>query len=171
MKKKLLSFLGLSILIVYLFLASASHVNACQNNCLIDAGPPAIYECTASMGCGDCTGCLDNPYSGLNSKIRNTALPDMWGGISGTSFLQKFFNVFISLVFAVGGIIFFFMLITGGIKWIGSSGEKGKLEEAQKQITSALVGLVILLLAFAIIKLIESLFGISILNITIPTLQ
>jgi hypothetical protein len=44
------------------------------------------------------------------------------------------------------------------------------LEGARGTITSALIGLVILFAAFAIIKLIQTFFGISILNFTLPTL-
>jgi len=56
------------------------------------------------------------------------------------------------------------------VKWLSSSGDKVKLESAQKQISSGLVGLVILLSSFAVIKLIETLFGIDLLNFNLPTL-
>lgn len=169
MKKNFLIFSLLLVLFLPLFFAFTSKVSAvqCLGDCFDDHGIPRCQE----AGCGECPGCQTPDPVDPNwwNSIHNPVLSSNW--MKGSTFLQKFFNVFISLVFAVGGIIFFFMLVSGGIKWIGSSGEKGKLEEAQKQITSALVGLVILLLAFAIIKLIESLFGISMLNIKIPTLE
>lgn len=104
-------------------------------------------------------------------KIHNPILPNFLSNLSGAEFLQKMFSVLIRLGFVIGSVIFFYMLTIGAIRWITSSGEKGKLETAQKQITSALVGLVILLLVFAIINLIETLFGISILKLTLPTLE
>ncbi len=102
--------------------------------------------------------------------IFNPALPDKLGDLPGETFLQKFIVSGISLMLIAGSVIFFFILISGGIKWLSSSGDKVKLESAQKQISSGLVGLVILLSSFAVIKLIEALFGIDLLNITLPTL-
>lgn len=105
------------------------------------------------------------------AEIVNPILPTPMQKLSGSEFFNKMFSVLIQLSFAIGSVVFFYMLIFGAIRWITSSGDKGKLEAAQKQITSALVGLVILLLIFAIINLIETLFGISILTIKLPTLE
>lgn len=76
----------------------------------------------------------------------------------------------ISAIVILAGLIFFFMLVIGGLKWILSGGDKGQTEQARSQITAALVGLVILFSAWAIARLIEGVFGISILQLTIPSL-
>lgn len=65
----------------------------------------------------------------------------------------------------IAAVVFFFMLLIGGIKWIMSGGDKGKTEEARNQITAALVGLVIVFSAWAIAQLTKALFGIDILNL------
>jgi hypothetical protein len=75
----------------------------------------------------------------------------------------------ITLVLIVAGVIFFFMLIIGGLRWILSGGDKAQTESARSQITAALVGLVIVFAAFAIATLVQSLFGINIMNFTLPT--
>ena len=77
----------------------------------------------------------------------------------------------ISLVLIFAALIFFFMLVIGGIKWILSGGDKGQTEAARNQITAALVGLVIVFAAWAIAQLIGGLFGITIFNqqLTLPT--
>lgn len=75
----------------------------------------------------------------------------------------------ITLVLIVAGVIFFFMLIIGGLRWILSGGDKAQTESARSQITAALVGLVIVFAAFAIATLVNSLFGINIMNFTLPT--
>lgn len=103
-------------------------------------------------------------------RIINPVLPEDLTNMEGRTFLQNFLNLGINLGFIIGAIIFFFMLTSGAIKWISSSGDKTKLETAQKQITSALTGLAILFCIFAIIKLIETLFGISITKFNLPTL-
>ena len=76
----------------------------------------------------------------------------------------------VTAVLVVAAIIFFFMLIIGGIKWITSGGDKGQTEAARGQITAALIGLVIVFAAWAIITLIANIFGVNILNLTLPSI-
>ena len=103
------------------------------------------------------------------TSIYNPALKEL-SNTSGTTFLQNILQLGIRLGFVTGAIIFFFMLISGGIKWISSAGDKTRLEEAQKQITHALIGLAILFSVFAIIRLLNYVFGIDLLQISLPTL-
>ncbi len=70
----------------------------------------------------------------------------------------------------IAAIVFFFMLLVGGIRWITSGGDKAQTEAARSQITAALVGLVIVFAAWAIAQLIGTFFGISIFtNLQLPT--
>jgi hypothetical protein len=76
----------------------------------------------------------------------------------------------ISLVLIVVSLIFFFILVIGGLKWITSGGDEKKVAAARAQITNALIGLVIVFAAWAIMKLIGTVFGVDILGtLTIPT--
>ena len=85
------------------------------------------------------------------------------GGIT----IQDLISGLIRLVLVAAAIIFFFMLVIGGIRWILSGGDKAATESARGQITAALVGLVVVFAAWAIINLINLLFGINILNLPI----
>lgn len=78
----------------------------------------------------------------------------------------------INLLMVVVALVFFFMLVLGGLRWVMSQGDKTNVENARNQITNALIGLAIVFAAWAIMKLIETLFGITILNggLSIPTL-
>ena len=76
----------------------------------------------------------------------------------------------VAMVMIIAGVIFFFMLVIGGIKWIMSGGDKGKTEEARNQITAALIGLIIVFAAWAIIILIQQIFGVNLLNFNIPNI-
>ena len=108
--------------------------------------------------------------------ITNPVLgPNLQGAIgeSGASpawFFETLIPKLITIGFIVGVIVFFFMLIAGAIQWISSGGDKQGLEAARGRITNALVGIVILFSIFAIIKLIEFFFGISILTLDIGKL-
>lgn len=73
-------------------------------------------------------------------------------------------------VLVIAGLIFFFMLIIGGLKWIMSGGDKAATESARGQITAALIGLVIVFSAWAIAQLIGTVFGVSILDVDIPAI-
>jgi len=70
----------------------------------------------------------------------------------------------IQLVLIVAALVFFFLLIIGGIRWMTAGGDKEKAGAARGQLTSALVGLAIVFAAWAIIRLIEVLFGVSIIS-------
>lgn len=106
----------------------------------------------------------------LEKEVHNPLFSPALSVLSGSDFFQKFLTTGIRFGFLVGSVVFFFLLLTGAIKWIVSGSDKTQLEGAQKQITHALVGLVILLSIFAIISIIESIFGISITKISLPTL-
>lgn len=69
-------------------------------------------------------------------------------------------NIFnILLVGAV--LLSLFFLIYGGIKWIMSGGDKGKVDAARGTITAAIIGLIISFLAFTIIGMINYFFGLT----------
>lgn len=76
---------------------------------------------------------------------------------------------FLKLILILAGLAFFFILVWGGIKWIMSGGDKAHTEGARNQITAALVGLVIVFSAWAITALLNTFFGVDILQLTIPS--
>jgi cytochrome bd-type quinol oxidase subunit 2 len=76
----------------------------------------------------------------------------------------------IGVALLIAGILVFVMLVWGGITWITAGGDKAKTEEARTRITNALVGLAIVAAAWAVMKLVEFFFGITVLggDIRIP---
>lgn len=77
----------------------------------------------------------------------------------------------IRMALIVAAIVFFFILVIGGIKWIASGGDKAATEGARNQITAALVGLVIVFAAWAIVALINTFFGVNVFNLAVPELN
>lgn len=75
----------------------------------------------------------------------------------------------IRLILVIAALVFFFILVVGGISWIASGGDKAKTEEARNRITAALVGLVIVFAAWAIVQLINVFFGIDIFSLSLPS--
>jgi len=78
----------------------------------------------------------------------------------------------IQLILIVAALIFFFLLIIGGIRWMTAGGDKEKAGAARGQLTAALIGLAIVFAAWAIVQLIEALFGVKIMGgFTLPSLN
>lgn len=93
-----------------------------------------------------------------------------FGGIQNLQF-GTLIGALLRLILVVASLVFFFILVMGGINWIMSGGDKAKTEGARNQITAALVGLVIVFAAWAIAQLIGTFFGgINIFNLEIPTI-
>ena len=72
----------------------------------------------------------------------------------------------------IGALAAFIYLILGGFQWITSGGDKTKTEEAQKKITNAIIGLIIIAAAYAIINVVTVFLGIGgIADLEIPSIQ
>lgn len=57
--------------------------------------------------------------------------------------------------------IFVFLLIFAGIQWITAGGDKAKVESAQKKLTGAIIGIIIVISAWAILGLVKNFFNLS----------
>lgn len=79
---------------------------------------------------------------------------------------QNVISITIGVITVVATIWFMVQLLTGALSIIGSGGDKNKVEQAKTKISSALVGLVVVIAGIFIVDLVGSLFGFSILNIT-----
>lgn len=74
----------------------------------------------------------------------------------------------VTIAFIIAVLIALAFLILGGIKWITSGGDKGGVEGARNQIIAAIIGLIIVFLAFFILNLVLGLFGLSLFSLTLP---
>ena len=73
-------------------------------------------------------------------------------------------QAFIRLILIVAFVVAFIILLIGGVRWIISGGDKQAMESARGMVTGAIVGLFIVLSVWAIIVLIETFFGVSIIR-------
>jgi hypothetical protein len=108
--------------------------------------------------------------SDIKNPLIKGVLQNLFEAPDASTLLSEFLPNIIGLLLVVGVVVFFFMLLWGAVSWIISGGDKAHIENARARITSALVGLVLMLSTFAIIKLIEAFFGIDILSIDIGPL-
>jgi hypothetical protein len=107
--------------------------------------------------------CAPTTGTGKNTDIQ-TQLCKL--NTSGTGGLVR--NVIIAAL-VIAAVISLFFLIFGGIKWILSGGDKGKVTEARGTIVAALVGLIITFLAYFLLSLVLGLFGLNISSLKLLT--
>jgi hypothetical protein len=78
----------------------------------------------------------------------------------------------LTIIFVVATLAVLVMLIIGAFNWITSGGDKEKVGAAQKRITQALAGFVVLALAFLIVTVVGRIININVLDLkAIPTLD
>jgi len=70
----------------------------------------------------------------------------------------------LAVLFFVAGLAAFIFLIIGGIQYITAGGDPKAAASARDRITGAIVGLIIVVAAFAIVLILERVFGIRIVS-------
>lgn len=65
-------------------------------------------------------------------------------------------------IFGIAGIVLLFMLITSGYQMMVSKGDPKAMEMAKNRITTSIIGIVIMLFSFFIVRIIGDFFGIQI---------
>lgn len=82
--------------------------------------------------------------------------------------LQDVFSHVISIAIGLGGIVFFIMFIAGGFNYLTAGGDERKVQGARQTLTYAIAGLVLIALAYLILRLISDFTGVTaILNFQI----
>ncbi len=90
---------------------------------------------------------------------------------SATTDTTNVISAFVRFIVVIAGVFSLWQFLTGGLAFITSAGDKGKLTEAQNKIQMSLVGLVIIAASFIIIAIVSQvLFG-DFTAILIPKLQ
>lgn len=87
----------------------------------------------------------------------------------GFKSLSNAISSFITIALTVAVILVLVMLIVGAYEWITSGGDKEAVAKARNRILNALIGLVILAVAFALARLGGQITGLNITNLIIPT--
>ncbi|TSC88773.1 MAG: conserved membrane protein of unknown function [Microgenomates group bacterium Gr01-1014_5] len=75
--------------------------------------------------------------------------------------LEAIFENVISVALSFAGIVLFVMFLTGGFRYLTAGGDAKAVEAAKGTLTHAILGLVVLILAWIIIQFIEVLTGVN----------
>lgn len=88
-------------------------------------------------------------------------------GAATISCLVPIISNVITAVLSLGAVALFIMLLVGGFNFLFSAGDQKKLEAARGTITQAIVGIIVMAIAFLIIKTVSIFTGVE----DITTLQ
>ena len=77
-------------------------------------------------------------------------------GPAGETDLGDLIISIINILLAVAGLVAVLFLIIGGVRYVVAAGNEEQLESAKKTITHAIIGLVIIILSFVIVRVISN---------------
>ncbi len=78
-----------------------------------------------------------------------------------------FFNV-LQVIAAIAGLVFFVMFISGGFKYLFSGNDDKKVAAAASTLTTAVIGLIGIIVSWLIVNLIQNFTGLNVTNFIIP---
>lgn len=81
------------------------------------------------------------------------------GGNTAAGGIGAFLNNVIQLIYSLAGVILIFMIIYAAIQWMSSGGDKEAIAKARARIVHAVIGIILLALAFLISKYIGLITG------------
>ena len=81
--------------------------------------------------------------------------------------LEDVFDNIISVILALGGLALFVMLVLGGLNYITAGADPKKAEAAKKTLTAAILGIVLVALAFLFLQIIQNFTGAPVTEFTI----
>lgn len=114
------------------------------------AGPAAALAQTAPCAATNALGGL-NCISGVNgSPYRPVADP-----ATATVQLARLIGLLVNALLTFLGVIFMLLIISAGFKWMLARGNETAVADAKHTLTSASIGLVVILGAYALVQVIE----------------
>lgn len=83
------------------------------------------------------------------------------GNYFGYTCIGNFVSNMVGMGIIIAGIAVLAYLVWGGIEWITSAGDKTKTEQAQKRLSNAVIGLAVVVAAWALWKIALHFFGVN----------
>lgn len=111
------------------------------------------------------------PQTGDNEGLGTITPPDTVPTVTGdpSSFVARLIRTGVSLLLIISFVIFFIWTILAGLQFIFASGDEKAIGSAWSRIYWGLIGIAIVLSSFAIVKLVEIFFDVTIFtNFKLP---
>mgnify|MGYP001593940068 CR=1 FL=1 len=91
-----------------------------------------------------------------------------YGDVATIQSLETLFVNLVKVVVALSGVALFVMLIVGGFTFLFSGGDNKQLEQARGTVTNAIIGLVVIVSAYLILRVIQVFTGVDVTKFSIP---
>jgi hypothetical protein len=86
----------------------------------------------------------------LDTGLVDTAQEAGYVGEQDPPTVTSFIATIVNVVLGLTGIALLILFIYGGIRWMTAMGDKGAVETAKKVLTNAIIGIIIVIAAYAI---------------------
>src|SRR3989344_7078693 len=162
--KKILFFTSIVILLI-IFSASTVSAHRTSSSGSCPSGHIVLEKVGSTYLCG-------HPGDGIGTSGENPlgtiTLP---GDLAESTKPSNIINSLVGLIIAIAGLLFFFYLLIGGIRYMTAGGDSKAIGAATSAITTALIGFLLVISAYFIALFISEVFNIEILRPNIPVLQ
>lgn len=156
-------------LIIFGFFLQASTPVAYGANCKTDADCPQGYSCQSDPKNPDDRSldfCQKDDFKGNFGTIKP---PDPLKGLisrdrTGAGGISAFLSNLVALFYMVAAIVLIFMILWGAFEWMTSGGDKEKVASARSRIISAIIGMALFAIAYAIIQVLGQFTGFKFFN-------
>jgi len=154
MSKKILNISSILFLIFFFPIAATSVLAAPFVDPLHPTSAPPPPSQQQAVSVGNIVG-LPGLGTVINDIIKNgnSVAP-------ASNALASVLSTIIGVLTIVAGIWFFFQILIAGFNWISSSGDKNKVQEVQHKITNSVIGLAVVVIAYALTSLFGKILGI-----------
>lgn len=105
-------------------------------------------------------GTFEAPSKAFGFEIGDSALTGFQAGTT----LEKVLSIALGGVTIVAGVYLLFVFVIAAFSWLSAGGDSGKVEKARDSMVQGLLGLTLIVAAYAIIGVIGTVFGIDILK-------
>lgn len=92
----------------------------------------------------------------MNSNLRAEV-----DGFFGFKTVGDLISTLVTAVIVAGALAMLIYFVYGGLTWLTAGGDKAKVDSAQKTITNAVIGLIIVITAYALFKLVIGFLGLN----------
>lgn len=83
------------------------------------------------------------------------------GPLKDINNLSDIVNIIVLFIYPLAGVLLFLYLVWGGYDFLLSRGNPEKIKAGQGKMTAAIVGFVLLIMSYLLVKLIANIFGLG----------
>lgn len=137
-----------------------------NGRCVKDPAFRCLPSLDESLTYGDGSRALECRAATAGETFGTITPPDplknlLKGDRTGAGTISLFLSNAVNLIFSIAAVVLLFMILWGAFDWMISEGEKEKIAAARSKILNAMIGMILIAIAFAIVRLLSQFTGFS----------